>query len=245
MQNIVRTTLNIAVLTLFFTCWSCASESKEASAQESEGEQSIAQAVANEGGGAMANDYSYAIGVIISSNLQAEADDINLDNLIKGLREGLAGTASMTMADAQKVHQEFSQKKRESLSSVNLEEGKAYLAKNKTKEGVVETASGLQYEVLKSGDGPRPQATDKVKVHYVGTFINGKEFDSSIKKGEPITFGLNQVIKGWTEGMQLMPVGSKYRFVIPSDLAYGPQGRGNQMPPNATLIFEVELLGIE
>lgn len=124
------------------------------------------------------------------------------------------------------------------------EEGEKYLAENALKEGVVITESGLQYEVLKEGKGKRPAATDKVKVHYHGTLIDGTVFDSSVERGEPITFGLNQVIPGWTEGVQLMTVGSKYRFVIPQELAYGSRAAG-QIPPYSTLIFEVELLGIE
>ena len=124
------------------------------------------------------------------------------------------------------------------------EEGEKYLAENALKEGVTTTASGLQYEVIKMGKGPKPSATDKVKVHYHGTLIDGTVFDSSVDSGEPITFGLNQVIQGWTEGVQLMPVGSKFRFVIPQELAYGSREMGN-IPPYSTLIFEVELLGIE
>lgn len=125
------------------------------------------------------------------------------------------------------------------------EEGEQYLAANALKEGVITTESGLQYEVLKAGNGKKPAATDRVKVHYHGTLIDGTVFDSSVDRGEPITFALNQVIAGWTEGVQLMNVGSKYRFTIPYHLAYGERGAGQQIPPYATLIFEVELLGIE
>jgi FKBP-type peptidyl-prolyl cis-trans isomerase len=117
--------------------------------------------------------------------------------------------------------------------------------KNGKREGVKTTASGLQYEVLKPGTGAKPAATDTVKVHYHGTLIDGAVFDSSVDRGEPISFPLNGVIKGWTEGVQLMPVGSKYKFVIPSELAYGERGAGGKIGPNATLIFEVELLAIE
>ncbi len=123
-------------------------------------------------------------------------------------------------------------------------EGEAFLEANKLKDGIVVTESGLQYEVLKEGKGPKPSATDRVKVHYHGTLIDGTVFDSSVERGEPITFGLNQVIKGWTEGVQLMPVGSKYRFFIPQELGYGGREAG-KIPPYSTLIFEVELLGIE
>jgi len=125
------------------------------------------------------------------------------------------------------------------------EAGQAFLAANAKKEGVVTTASGLQYKVLQAGTGPRPKATDTVNVHYRGTFIDGKTFDSSYDRGEPISFGLNQVIRGWTEGVQLMPVGSKYEFYIPYNLAYGERGAGGAIPGYATLIFQVELLAIE
>jgi FKBP-type peptidyl-prolyl cis-trans isomerase len=126
-----------------------------------------------------------------------------------------------------------------------LEAGQAFLAANAKKEGVTTTASGLQYKVLEAGTGARPSAKDSVNVHYRGTFIDGKTFDSSYDRGQPISFPLNGVIKGWTEGVQLMPVGAKYEFYIPHDLAYGENGAGGVIPPYATLIFVVELLGIE
>jgi FKBP-type peptidyl-prolyl cis-trans isomerase len=126
----------------------------------------------------------------------------------------------------------------------NNELGKAFLAENKNKAGVVETASGLQYQVITEGTGPKPTAKNQVKVHYTGTLIDGTVFDSSVSRGEPATFGVTQVISGWVEGLQLMPKGSKYKFFIPSNLAYGAQGAGKAIGPNATLIFEVELLDI-
>lgn len=126
----------------------------------------------------------------------------------------------------------------------NKTEGAAFLAENSKKEGVVTTASGLQYQVLTQGDGSKPAATDNVSVHYKGTTLDGKEFDSSYSRGAPATFPLNRVIPGWTEGVQLMPEGSKYRFYIPSDLAYGTRGAGRDIGPNATLIFDVELVKI-
>jgi FKBP-type peptidyl-prolyl cis-trans isomerase FklB len=124
------------------------------------------------------------------------------------------------------------------------EDGEKFLAENALKEGVTTTESGLQYEVIKMGKGKKPAATDRVKVHYHGTLTDGTVFDSSVDRGEPTSFGLNQVIKGWTEGLQLMPVGSKFRFYIPQELGYGAQAAGS-IPPYSTLIFEVELLGIE
>ena len=127
----------------------------------------------------------------------------------------------------------------------NQKEGAAFLAANKTKEGVVTTSSGLQYKVLKQGDGPKPTATDSVVCNYKGTLINGTEFDSSYKRGQPATFPVNGVIKGWTEALQLMPTGSKWQLFVPADLAYGARGAGQDIGPNATLIFEVELLSIQ
>jgi len=133
----------------------------------------------------------------------------------------------------------------ETPAEKNKATGDAFLAENKKKEGVVATASGLQYKILKEGTGDQPKATDKVKVHYRGTTISGKEFDSSYARKEPIVFALNEVIKGWTEGVQLMKVGAKFQFFIPSDLAYGKRGAPPDIGPNETLIFEVELLAIE
>ncbi len=127
----------------------------------------------------------------------------------------------------------------------NQKEGAAFLAANKTKEGVVTTSSGLQYKILKQGDGPKPTATDSVVCNYKGTLINGTEFDSSYKRGQPATFPVNGVIKGWTEALQLMPTGSKWQLFVPADLAYGARGAGQDIGPNATLIFEVELLSIQ
>ena len=131
------------------------------------------------------------------------------------------------------------------MAESDLEKGEAFLKENAKKDGVKTTASGLQYKVLKEGDGKSPKATDTVKVHYKGTLIDGKEFDSSYKRGEPIEFPLNGVIPGWTEGVQLMKEGAKYQFTIPSKLAYGERGAGGAIPPNATLIFEVELLKVK
>ncbi|MBF0448507.1 MAG: FKBP-type peptidyl-prolyl cis-trans isomerase [Magnetococcales bacterium] len=135
---------------------------------------------------------------------------------------------------------------RQLLAEKNKLEGTAFLAKNKQKEGVITTSSGLQYSIEKSADGPKPKSDEKVTVHYDGTFLDGRSFDSSRKRGKPATFPLNAVIPGWTEGLQLMSVGSRYTFYIPSDLAYGVQGAGRGLiPPHATLIFDVELLSIK
>lgn len=133
----------------------------------------------------------------------------------------------------------------EEMLENNLKEGEAFLEENGKKDGVVTLPSGLQYEVLQEGSGVTPKATDKVKCHYHGTLLNGQVFDSSVQRGDPAVFGVNQVIKGWVEALQLMSVGSKWRLYIPSELAYGAQGAGNSIEPNSALIFDVELLGIE
>ena len=137
------------------------------------------------------------------------------------------------------------QAKQEAAGKKNQEDGEAYLKENGAKQGVTTTASGLQYEVLKQGDGPQPTADDTVSINYTGTLIDGTVFDSSEKHGGPATFGVGGMIKGFTEALELMPVGSKYRFVIPAELAYGEQGAGEDIGPNATLIFEIELLSIK
>jgi FKBP-type peptidyl-prolyl cis-trans isomerase len=136
------------------------------------------------------------------------------------------------------------QKSQSSKYQANISEGEKFLAENAKKPGVTTTASGLQYEVLKPGAGAKPTPSNQVTVHYVGTLLNGKEFDSSVRRGEPATFGVTQVIQGWVEGLQLMPLGSKYKFYIPANLAYGERGAGGDIPPYATLIFEVELIKI-
>jgi FKBP-type peptidyl-prolyl cis-trans isomerase len=157
----------------------------------------------------------------------------------------------MTPEEAATVREEFISKRRaeaeaerQTQGAANAAEGDKFLLENRVKEGVQVTESGLQYKVIQMGDGAKPAATDRVTVHYRGTLLNGEEFDSSYSRNQPMTFQLDQVIPGWTEGVQLMPVGSKFMFYVPPDLAYGPNG-GGPIGPNATLIFEVELLGIE
>jgi FKBP-type peptidyl-prolyl cis-trans isomerase len=149
------------------------------------------------------------------------------------------------MQQLQKTHTERMQAEQKAAADKNLADGEAFLKENATKEGVVTTESGLQYKIVTAGDGPKPGAGDVVKVHYRGTLLDGTEFDSSYKRGEPVTFPVGGVIPGWVEALQLMPVGSKWELYIPSGLAYGPGGAGNQIGPNSTLKFEVELLSIE
>jgi len=195
---------------------------------------------------------SYAVGVDIGTNLERTGVELELSGVLSGISDVLEGREPLlTVEEIREVLQELStrmqtaqQQQVEEATERNITEGQEYLAQNGQREGVVTTASGLQYEVLTQGTGPRPSATDQVSVNYRGTLVDGTEFDSSYERGEPVTFPINQVIAGWTEALQLMPVGSKYQFVIPSNLAYGERGSGPVIGPNATLIFEVELLGI-
>jgi FKBP-type peptidyl-prolyl cis-trans isomerase len=178
---------------------------------------------------------SYAVGQNMGSSIREVRDEIDLDQVVQGIRDAAEGRdGRLTPQDAQ----------RDAMADSNKAAGEAYRAENAKRAGVRVTASGLQYEVLTEGAGPRPTATSTVQVHYVGTLIDGKEFDSSRAGGDPVTFALNEVIPGWSEAVQLMAVGSKYRFVIAPEIGYGPAGSPPDIGPNATLIFEVELLNI-
>jgi FKBP-type peptidyl-prolyl cis-trans isomerase FklB len=197
---------------------------------------------------------SYAIGMNWGTGLHRQAIDVDTAALLQGMKDALAGGKTLLTEDEaraalmqlQKEMQEKQQAKAAAEGEANKKEGDAFLAANKSKEGVVTLPSGLQYKILKEGNGPKPTATDSVVCNYKGTLINGTEFDSSYKRGEPATFPVTGVIKGWTEALQLMPVGSKWQLFIPSDLAYGPRGTpGGPIGPNATLIFEVELISIK
>ena len=195
---------------------------------------------------------SYSIGLDIGTTLKRQLIDVNAELLNKGIQDGLSGNKGLltdeqvkeTMAAFQKDMMAKQAAAKKATGEKNAAEGKKFLADNKSKEGVKTTASGMQYKVLKEGTGPVPKATDTVKVNYRGTTIDGTEFDSSYKRGQPASFPVNRVIKGWTEGLQLMKVGSKYQLVIPADLAYGERGAGSDIGPNATLLFDVELLEI-
>ncbi|WP_027449252.1 FKBP-type peptidyl-prolyl cis-trans isomerase [Xylanibacter brevis] len=196
---------------------------------------------------------SYALGLGIGQQLaQMGANDLNVDDFAQSIKDVLAGNElKVSHREAQEIVQEYFAKKEEKLNAERAEKGKAakaegekYLAENGKKEGVITTESGLQYQVLKEGNGKKPSAKDSVKCHYEGFLIDGTVFDSSVQRGEPATFGLQQVIAGWTEGLQLMQEGAKYRFFIPYRLAYGEGGAGAMIPPFATLIFDVELLEV-
>lgn len=196
---------------------------------------------------------SYAIGLNIGKSMKQEGLDINPDALAAAMKDVFAGAKTqLTDEEVQAVMQDFQKKMmakqaaaRDEGLGKNKAEGEKFLADNKKKEGIKTTASGLQYKVITDGKGKTPKATDTVKTHYRGTLINGTEFDSSYKRGEPAEFPVNGVIKGWTEALQLMKEGSKWQLYIPSELAYGERGAGKDIGPNSTLIFDIELLSVK
>lgn len=200
---------------------------------------------------ALLEKVSYFYGTQMGGQFQEMGIEINVDALASGVKDTLdkkdpkysREELMAVMGQFEQAMNAKMQKEMEEAAVKNQAEGEKFLAENSKRSGVTTTASGLQYEVIKKGEGAKPKATDVVTVHYAGTLINGTEFDSSIKRGEPANFPLNQVIAGWTEGLQLMPVGSKYKFFVPAKLAYGEQGP-RAIGPNSTLIFEVELLNI-
>lgn len=196
---------------------------------------------------------SYALGIGIGSQLAGMgAKGLNIDDFAQAVKDVISGTPlKVNNAEAQSLVQAFFQEQEEKQRAAAAEAGKvakaageSFLAENAKKEGIVVLPSGLQYQVLKEGNGKKPSATDQIKCHYEGTLIDGTIFDSSYQRNEPATFGLNQVIAGWTEGVQLMSEGAKYRFFIPYNLAYGERGAGAQIPPFAALVFDVELLKV-
>jgi FKBP-type peptidyl-prolyl cis-trans isomerase FklB len=191
-------------------------------------------------------DISYALGLSIASNLKnSGVEALDIEHFTKGLNAILKDEEiSMSPDELNHILSEFFEGMKEKAEGNNSEAGIAFLAENKNKPGVVVLPSGLQYSVITEGSGIKASAKDQVKVHYTGTLIDGTVFDSSVNRGEPATFGVTQVISGWVEGLQLMSKGAKYKFFIPSNLAYGAQGAGKVIGPHATLIFEVELLEI-
>jgi FKBP-type peptidyl-prolyl cis-trans isomerase len=194
---------------------------------------------------------SYAIGVLVGANNLKQLEsapgggDISKEVMTAAFRAASMGEeTSITDEQANELVRKFFESAGQREAQKALEEGNAFLEKNKARQGVTTTASGLQYEVITAGTGAMPLATDQVRVHYHGTLIDGKVFDSSVDRGEPVVFGVNQVIPGWTEALQLMPVGSKWKIYLPANLAYGDRGAGGDIGPNSVLIFEVELLEI-
>jgi FKBP-type peptidyl-prolyl cis-trans isomerase len=196
---------------------------------------------------------SYAIGLNIGNSMKRDSLDVDPNILLRGIKDAMAGSKPLltdeeiktVMTALQSDLRQKQEAKMQAAGVANKQEGEAFLAANKTKEGVVALPSGLQYKILKEGSGPKPTATDTVVCNYRGVLLDNKEFDSSYKRGQPASFQVGQVIKGWTEALQLMPVGSKWQLFIPSELAYGDRGNGREIEPNATLIFEVELLSIQ
>ena len=197
---------------------------------------------------------SYALGIGIGSQLAGMgAKELNIDDFAQAIKDVISGAGlNVDNAEAQTLVQNFFQEQEAKQQAAAAEAGKAakaageaFLTENAKKDGVVTLPSGLQYQVLKEGNGKKPSATDQVVCHYEGTLIDGTVFDSSYKRNEPATFGLNQVIAGWTEGVQLMSEGAKYRFFIPYNLAYGERGAGAQIPPFAALVFDVELIQVK
>ena len=189
---------------------------------------------------------SYALGLSIGNNFQNSGiNNLQVEDFVKGVNDVLSGAQpAISYDEAKQIINEFFMNLQKQKLELNKKAGEEFLTINKGKAGVVTLPSGLQYQVLQKGEGAKPTATDKVKCHYHGTLINGTVFDSSVQRGQPAVFGVSQVIPGWVEALQLMPVGSKWRLFIPSELAYGEHGAGDAIEPNSTLIFDVELLEI-
>ncbi len=189
---------------------------------------------------------SYALGLSMGNNFKSSGiQSLNIDDFANGVKAIYENIKpEMSYDEAKQIINEFFTRMQQEITEKNREIGEKFLVENKKRAGVITLPSGLQYEVITEGKGAKPKATDRVKCHYEGQLINGQVFDSSVKRGEPAVFGVNQVIPGWVEALQLMPVGSKWKLYIPSDLAYGEKGVGEAIAPNSTLIFEVELLDI-
>lgn len=190
---------------------------------------------------------SYALGIMVAKNIQAQGlENPDLEAIKTAFEDVFSGKElKFSPQEAQRLVQAYMQRAMEEKAAKVKEEGQSFLALNKTKEDIKETGSGLQYKIVRAGSGKSPKSTDKVQVHYTGKLLDGTVFDSSVARGEPATFGVNQVISGWTEALQLMQEGDKWTLYIPAELAYGERGAGGQIPPHATLIFDVELLQVK
>ncbi len=226
------------LLIITFTAWSCGGNSGEG--------QTVAM-------NTMKDSVSYSIGMDIGGTLKRQSIDINQDIFIQGFKDAYGEDTTQLSSDEMKnVIMAFQQQQRlqreeqvKQIAKKNKQEGEAYLEAHAREPGVVALPSGLQYKVLQAGTGPTPTINDRVRVHYKGMLLDGTVFDSSYERGQPATFGVGRVIRGWTEALQLMNVGSKWELTVPPDLAYGERGAGEKIEPNSVLIFEVELLGIE
>ena len=190
--------------------------------------------------------YSYSIGLGIGQNLSSMGiANLSVDDFAQAIKDVLEGNqTAISHQEAREIVNKYFEELEAKMGAAAIEQGKAFLEENKKRAGVVTLPSGLQYEIIKEGTGKKPQATDQVKCHYEGTLIDGTLFDSSVQRGEPAVFGVNQVIPGWVEALQLMPEGSKWKLYIPSELGYGARGAGEMIPPHSTLVFEVELLEV-
>lgn len=190
--------------------------------------------------------FSYSIGLGIGQNLRGMGiNELNVEDFAQAIKDVVTGSpTAISHKEAQTIVNEYFEKLEARINAENIEKGKAFLEENKKNPNVKVLPSGLQYEVIREGNGKQPKATDRVRCHYEGTLIDGTLFDSSIQRGEPAVFGVNQVIKGWVEALQLMSEGAKWKLYIPSDLAYGATGAGEMIPPHSTLIFEVELIEV-
>jgi FKBP-type peptidyl-prolyl cis-trans isomerase FkpA len=229
------------VLLIAFNVWNFAS-AKGVSDRDSRDSGGDAVVLNGDGGD---DDTSYAFGVALGSDFKQAGVSFDYNSLVQGLRDVMEGRETrMSLDEAIPLIQIALREGMTRLAEENRQKGVDFLAENAGKPGIITTPSGLQYEILSEGTGPKPLSTDTVSVHYEGTLLNGDVFDSSYARNEPTEFALEALIPGWTEGLQLMNVGSSYRFFIPADLAYGEQGYGNIIPANSTLIFEVKLLEI-
>ena len=190
--------------------------------------------------------FSYSIGLGIGQNLSSMGiANLSVDDFAQAIKDVLGGNqTAISHQEAREIVNKYFEELEAKMGAAAIEQGKAFLEENKKRAGVVTLPSGLQYEIIKEGTGKKPQATDQVKCHYEGTLIDGTLFDSSVQRGEPAVFGVNQVIPGWVEALQLMPEGSKWKLYIPSELGYGARGAGEMIPPHSTLVLEVELLEV-
>jgi FKBP-type peptidyl-prolyl cis-trans isomerase FklB len=256
MRNIPTTAVTLIAAALLLAGNAPARQSAAMPAKQSPPASGAKAAPAGQNSAALSTEKqkeSYALGMNIARGLQKQSVPLDMSALVRGITDSLSSgktllTDDEAVAELKQLQAEVNAKQQQAQKQAaeeNMKEGEAFLTANKSKDGVVTLPSGLQYKIEKEGTGPKPKASDTVVCNYRGTFINGTEFDSSYKRGQPATFPVGGVIKGWTEALQMMPVGSKWELFIPSDLAYGPRGAGGVIGPNATLIFEVELLSIQ